>query len=145
MIAIGDLGNQVQTDMQQVLAQAEQYADDAIDAKLGPVLLTLAALATQIRNITSWIDDCGEPMCDTMGPKTGLGKWLKALEGLLGLLAGFTLAELTEHQLEHYATVFASISGQESVRKWRRQNPSVLVRRRSLWANGRVAPASLPA
>lgn len=40
----------------------------------------LAALATKVAGIGTEVEECLEPMCDTMGPKTDLGKLLKALK-----------------------------------------------------------------
>lgn len=77
--------------------------------QLAPVVVTATAALGIARKVATWVDECGAPMCDTMGPKTDLGKALKALGGLLGLLAGVELAHLTEADLEHLAHVLASI------------------------------------
>lgn len=61
-------------------------------AGLGAVLLpAIAAVAAKAASVANWVDSCGAPMCDTMGPKTDLGKLLKLLK--IGAAAAL-LAEL---------------------------------------------------
>lgn len=70
----------------------------------------VAVLIAAVTALRKWVDDCGEPMCESMGPNTDLGKWLKALEALLGLLAGIGLANLTEADLYKLAGFFQAIT-----------------------------------
>lgn len=48
-------------------------------AKLAPVAAAATAALNLARQTAKWVDDCGVPMCDTVGPKTDVGKWLKRL------------------------------------------------------------------
>lgn len=45
----------------------------AVGTALGPIKSAVQALQTES-------EECTQPMCETMGPKTDLGKWLKALK-----------------------------------------------------------------
>lgn len=76
--------------------------------------LAVPALATEVSTLTKTVtdlqtfnDECGVPMCEQLGPGTDLSKWLDALKKLLGLLAGLTLAGVTEPELERWAALFA--------------------------------------
>lgn len=60
-------------------------------------LNTVAAKATAV---ASWVDDCGEPMCQTVGPKTDLGKALKAFKAAEWLLLLAELAALDKGGIE---------------------------------------------
>jgi hypothetical protein len=74
--------------------------------RLGAELGAVAALAHALQ---TWVDECGEPMCVQMGPKTDWSKLLKVLNvaGMLALLT--SVGALTEHQLEQLAATIASI------------------------------------
>ena len=71
-------------------------------AKLGVIAGTIAALQT-------WVDECGAPMCEQMGPNTDFSKLLKLLDiaGMLALLTA--VGSLTEPELEQLAATVASI------------------------------------
>lgn len=60
-----------------VLTASAQSKVNALHDLLTPTITAAAAAAA---SATNWIDDCGEPMCQTQGPKTDLGKFLKALK-----------------------------------------------------------------
>jgi hypothetical protein len=79
------------------------------DVVVPGLLATLGLLLTQVGTITTWVDDCGAPMCESFGPNTDLGKLLKGLEALLGILAGVGLANMTEADVEHVARFFKAI------------------------------------
>lgn len=59
------------------IVAAAQSQVNALHDLLTPTITAAAAAAA---SATNWIDDCGEPMCQTQGPKTDLGKFLKALK-----------------------------------------------------------------
>lgn len=74
----------------------------AILAKLGVITAAITAVET-------WVEDCGAPMCEQVGPKTDFAKLLK-LWNVAGMLALFTaIGSLTEDQLESLAATVASI------------------------------------
>lgn len=77
------------------------------------ILSKIGALSIAITLLQDFVDNCGQPMCDQFGPGTDLSKWLNALKGLLGLLAGVVLADLTEADLERIAATFATLSSDE--------------------------------
>lgn len=54
-------------------------------------IAALLLLAQQVNRLQVEQDECTQPMCDVMGPKTDLGKFLKALQFAAGAA---TLAEL---------------------------------------------------
>lgn len=59
----------------------------------------VAPVAAATKALAQWVDDCGAPMCETMGPKTDLGKLLKGLK-LAATLALFAeIANLNEDRL----------------------------------------------
>jgi hypothetical protein len=60
-------------------AWADRLLGD-IDAEALRRAAAIAAVAAGVAAIAKWIDDCGEPMCQNLGPKTDLGKLLKGLK-----------------------------------------------------------------
>jgi len=74
--------------------------------KLAPIATTAAAAASIATQVATWVDDCGEPMCQTVGPKTDLGKFLKLLNlaSTAALIA--ELANLDEHGIEQLYSDF---------------------------------------
>lgn len=87
-----------------ILAAAQSQVNILHDL-IAPTIAGAAALATQAN---SWIDDCGEPMCEAMGPKTDLGKLLKALSIATDLAL---LAELTNLNESRLAALIQSVVG----------------------------------
>lgn len=70
-----------------------------IDNRLAPILATQVAVKTALATLQNESDDCVKPMCQTMGPKTNLGKLLKGLNAaadiaLFAELAGMDADEL---------------------------------------------------
>lgn len=74
-----------------VATQAKVYTDGRVNAAehdshildnaQTAARATLAgAILPALGALKDWVDDCGEPMCQTMGPKTDLGKFLKAFK-----------------------------------------------------------------
>lgn len=84
---------------------------DGIDQIDIPAILTrLGIIAAAITALQTWVDDCGEPMCAQMGPKTDWSKLLKVLNvaGMLALLT--SVGSLTESELEQLAATVASMA-----------------------------------
>lgn len=78
-----------------VLDEARSLVKDEVINRTAAI----AALATAVAAITTFVEECGQPMCDTFGPKTDLGKLFKAL-ALAGELAALAeLANMNEHDL----------------------------------------------
>lgn len=91
-------------------AHTTQVAHDDAAAQVATLAtavgVTVAGLRTRLATLEAESDDCVKPMCQTMGPKTDLGKLLKGL-ALAGELAALAeLANLTEAQL---AAVLTSV------------------------------------
>lgn len=110
LIEIQRLQVQIQDETQHVLQEAEGYSDLRLAASLAPVLAIIATIEQQVVKLQTENDECTEPMCETMGPNTNLGKWLKDLEALLGILAGVGLANLTAKDAERIASFFQAIT-----------------------------------
>lgn len=81
-----------------------------LDVKLAPTIAAVATLAPIVTGIAKWVADCGEPMCQTQGPKTDLGKLLKGLK--IAELAAFlaALAALDEEGLDGLITSITKLS-----------------------------------
>ena len=73
------------------------------------ILAKLGVIAAAITAVESWVTDCGEPLCEQMGPKTDWSKLLKVLNvaGMLALLT--SVGTLTEAQLEQLAAAIVSL------------------------------------
>lgn len=84
------VGVQAEVDIHDGLTQVLDEAKSYADAKTAAIAAAVAAAAAAAAVATEWIDDCGEPMCETIGPKTDLGKLLK------GLALAATLADLAD-------------------------------------------------
>lgn len=71
--------------------RALRIADVDVHAQQVPALIAtaIAPLALKVATLTTESENCTQPMCETMGPKTDLGKLLKALNAAewLALLA----------------------------------------------------------
>jgi len=80
------LGDRTLVGLETVLADAKAYADDLVHNEALTRAAAIAGIAAAAAAAASWIDDCGEPMCQVTGPKTDWGKWLK-LFGPLALWA----------------------------------------------------------
>lgn len=93
------------------VADVEAYARDLVDSEALRRAAAIGAVAVTVAGILDWVAECGEPTCEFVGPNTKLGKLLKGLEALLGVLAGAELATLTEADLEHLAGILADVGG----------------------------------
>jgi len=92
------------------IGQAEAYARDLTDTETLARVAAIAGLAAALARIATWVEECGAPMCETYGPNTDLTKLLKGLEGLLTILAGVGLANLTEADVETLAGYFSAVA-----------------------------------
>lgn len=80
---------------------------------------TVAALAGEVAKLTQESTDCTQPMCDTMGPNTNLGKLLKALQLAADAALFAEIASLTEPELVafikglvgHFAALVSDFEG----------------------------------
>ncbi len=74
-----------------VVGAATRNLTGLINSDLASMAARLVPIAASAAASAKWVDDCGTPMCDTMGPATQLGKLLKALAltADLALLAEF--------------------------------------------------------
>jgi uncharacterized protein YoxC len=87
------------------------WTDAQIVAKLAPVVASVAALSKVVSALKTESDECTKPMCETMGPKTDLGKLLKGLNVAkwLAILAALEVIDVKE--LEHIAADVAGLEG----------------------------------
>jgi hypothetical protein len=79
--------------------------------ELAATALIARAAQTMAAAAKAWEDDCGEPMCETVGPKTDWGKLFKRFgpAGLLALLA--TIEAVDPQAAEDAAKHFAEVIG----------------------------------
>jgi hypothetical protein len=75
-------------------AQVAKLAGE-VGVTVGPIRAAVAALQTES-------EDCTQPMCETLGPKTDLGKLLKALKFAADAAFLAELYNLTEPELVGY-------------------------------------------
>jgi len=120
--AIDHIYNPLDADIRNVETWVEARVDSAIDTLRGDIaeavhnealqrLAAIAGIAAAVSAIASWVDDCGEPMCQTLGPKTDLGKILKALSVATDLALFAELANLDEAQLQQLLSGVAGWGG----------------------------------
>jgi hypothetical protein len=88
------------------VADVEAYARDLVNQETLQRLAAIAGIIAAVGAITTFVEECGQPMCDTMGPNTDLGKLLKALDAL-GLLA--VLAELANSRFTDWEDFIRTI------------------------------------
>ena len=74
------------------LSDAKAYADDLVHSEALQRAAAIAGIAAAVSALVAESETCTQPMCDTMGPNTDLGKLLK---GLQAVLAAGALSELT--------------------------------------------------
>lgn len=76
-------------------------------------LATAGIAATLAHAVTKWVDDCGEPMCQSIGPKTDWGKLIKRFgpAGLLAILAAIETVDpqAAEQAAEHFAATVGPV------------------------------------
>jgi hypothetical protein len=83
------------------LADLARQTGADIGALLNNMELVVGPLALAVGELQRFKDECAEPMCQTMGPKTDLGKLLKAIQaaGILALL--LEVGNMTEADVEN--------------------------------------------
>lgn len=85
------------------------------DHKLLPGLAAATLLAGEAAKLArvakQWEDDCGEPMCQTVGPKTDWGKLFKRFDAAAILALLTALAATDPSEIEHAAEEFGRTFG----------------------------------
>lgn len=109
---VTSLGDRTLVGLETVLADAKAYADDLVKSETAERIAAIAGIAAAVAAATAWIDDCGEPMCEQLGPKTDLGKLLKALNLAADALLLAQLGALTDQQLVALINEIAAKLGQ---------------------------------
>lgn len=94
-----------------VSAEAEAYARDLVDSEAFRRALAIAGVAAAVGAITTWVEECGDPMCQTIGPKTDLGKILKGLQFAADLALITELANMDEAKLAALLRTIAAKAG----------------------------------
>jgi hypothetical protein len=74
---IEGLGARTLGGLETVLADAEAYARSLTHDEALRRAAAIAGIAAAAAAIATWVAECGEPMCEQLGPKTDWGKWLK--------------------------------------------------------------------
>jgi len=90
---------------------ALQTQINGIDGTYIPdIVAAIAGLLTITEGLTTTMDECAVPTCDFVGPNSDLGKLLKSLEGLLGILATLAVADMSLDELERLANNIAALA-----------------------------------
>lgn len=92
-------------------ADAQAYTDLKIAAALAPVTAALAVMQRQMNALQTENDTCVQPMCETMGPNTDLGKLLKAFNVAKWLAILAALETIDVKTLEAFAAEIAGTEG----------------------------------
>lgn len=97
---IGQTEARVRGDVWQLVGGVASNLQGQIDANALNTLEHLAPIAAAVAALEQFKDECAQPMCETMGPKTDLGKFLKGLQlaGILALL--MEVGNMTEADVE---------------------------------------------
>lgn len=103
--AIRDVETRVDEAIVGAAADVEQYARDLVNAEALQRLAEIAGILSAIAALQTFVEECGDPMCQVMGPKTDLGKLLKALD------AAALLAIIAELAGEDFAGIEALLTG----------------------------------
>jgi hypothetical protein len=74
-------------------------------------LAAVGALAASITTALTWIEECGAPMCESFGPKTDLGKFLKLLNVAADAALLAELASLDCAGIEKLLAGLVKVSG----------------------------------
>jgi hypothetical protein len=91
------------------ITDVEGYAADLVHSEALRRAAAIAGVVAAVATITTWVEECGAPMCEQMGPNTNFSKVLKLLNlaGMLALLTSF--GTLTEEQLEQLAATVVGL------------------------------------
>lgn len=91
---------QIRTDVWDLVGSWAGTLEDAIAGIDADLLARLGVVAGVAAAVATWVEECGAPMCSTMGPATDLFKFFKALElaGTLSLL--MEIANMSEADVE---------------------------------------------
>lgn len=79
--------------------RAKDYTDQAVDGLGINVLKQLVPLTLAVQALQTESEDCVQPMCEVMGPKTDLGKFLKGLKLATELAALTAVLQMDEGDL----------------------------------------------
>lgn len=96
-----------------------QHATHLVNTETLARIAAVAGVATAVKVATDFVDRCGEPMCQTMGPTTPLGKLFKALNlvadaALLAAILGMNeqqLADAVSAMVGKFATIVGDFEG----------------------------------
>lgn len=105
---IWGVGVQAEVDIQDGLTRVLDEARAYADARLADIAAAVAAATAAAAVAISWIDDCGEPMCEVQGPKTDLGKLFKGLQLALDAALFADLASANENDVADAITRIAT-------------------------------------
>ena len=87
-----------------------------VNARLGAIVATIAALSAAVATITAEMTECVEPMCETFGPNSDLGRLLKQLDVLKWAAIIAALESTSVEDLEQLAAAVAS--GEAHIGEW---------------------------
>lgn len=107
VVALGQLVRPVVVDVEGI----KDLLGHNVLPNLAKALATAGLAATLAHAVTTWVDDCGEPMCQNVGPKTDWGKLFHRFEpaALWALLAA--VGAISPGEIERASEDFARLIG----------------------------------
>lgn len=109
---IGAVESQIPVWSEGAYQRATQYTNDAVNHLGLNVLAGLAPLTAAVAALQTESEDCVQPMCETIGPKTDLGKLLKGLKLGAEIAALGAILNMTEGDLANLiGAVTSHLSG----------------------------------
>lgn len=92
-------------------ALIEAEATRIVNARTAALAAALAALGVSVASIAAEIEQCVQPMCESFGPKTDLGRLFKLLSVLKWTAILAALETTNVHDLERLAATVAGTEG----------------------------------
>lgn len=110
--AIGDTHAQITNETTLRLKATHNEILAEVLPTIAAVVATQTAMQTVQNKLTAESTECVQPMCETMGPNTELGKGLKLLKGIKWLAILAALEAMDVHTLEALANTVAGTEGE---------------------------------
>lgn len=105
---IGNVARDIPIWSEGAYERAKGYTDQTVGALGLRTLTQLVPLTLAVKALQTESEQCTQPMCETIGPKTDLGKLLKGLQLAAGVALFAELANLDEAKLADLITSIGS-------------------------------------
>lgn len=100
--ALGQVAAEIPIFSEGAYERAKVYTDDAVNALGLHTLEALVPLTVAVQALQTADEQCTQPMCDTIGPKTDLGKLLKGLKVAAELAALTAFLNMDSNDLAQF-------------------------------------------